>query len=169
MAAPQFVGTFTPGFGVFLLVVFALQVVSVSVCLVASSPRYLYNPAPPRASRSQCVDHTPKWMRQREEGGSVGENFVCMSVRMREREKQGGEGEGREMERQSYTRYAQNYADERRSWNRKEDIIVSLRKNNGALSGMVTVPAECAKRNPISILRTMIWLACVLECTYFQI
>lgn len=84
----------------------------------------------------------------------MGENFVCMSVRMRERETgRGGRREG-DRERSKATQGTRkNYADERRSWNRKEDIIVSLRKNNGALLGMVTGPAECVKRNPICIMR----------------
>lgn len=41
------VGTSTPGFGVFLLVVFALQADPVSVKRVAFSGRYISNPAPP--------------------------------------------------------------------------------------------------------------------------
>lgn len=82
------VGTSTPGFGVFLLVVFALQADPVSVKRVAFSRRYISNPAPP-AQVGVCA-----WMAYQSEWDSIktggrgqrvlcgGDAFVCVRGRV---------------------------------------------------------------------------------------
>lgn len=94
------VGTSTPGFGVFLLVVSALQADPVSVKRVAFSRRYISNPAPPLLK----LEFVRGWRTKlnetasiREGGGDeycAGETRLCacaqewVSERERERESQ---------------------------------------------------------------------------------
>lgn len=93
------VGTSTPGFGVFLLVVSALQADPVSVKRVAFSRRYISNPAPPLLK----LEFVRGWRTKlnetasiREGGGDeycAGETRLCacaqewVSERERERER----------------------------------------------------------------------------------